>query len=117
MKNIKLLHLDKYNDLSKYELAESGIYKFLNDNDDTCYRMSLSMEIEDEENIQYPLEDILDKYFLYVSDFIDNTPPILNIEFAGELDDINNLKQIIGKRVFNHQYTDNGNTYTKLIIE
>lgn len=117
MKNIQLLDLDKYNDSSKYKMIERGIYKLLNDSDDTCYRMSLSMELENGESMQYPLEDILDKYFLYISEFIQNNSLLLNIEFAGELEDITNLKQIIGKRVFNECYIDNGNVYYNLIIE
>lgn|SRR5690554_4942747 len=120
MKNIRLLKLDKYDVLSNYQIEKEGVYKDLKDTDSTNYRISLSFELEDDEDSQYPLEDILDKYYLYVSDSIENSqnPNILNLELAGELDDIIDVMSIIGKRVYNKSFvTDDGQTYVKLLIE
>ena len=120
MKNIKLLKLDKYNDLSNYLMTEEGIYKDLRDTDDTNYRIALSFELEDGENEQYPLEDILDEYCLYVLNFLENEhdSKVLRLELAGELDDICNAKFIIGKRAYNESFVEeDGETYVRLLIE
>lgn len=120
MKNIKLLILDKYNELSNYQIEKEGVYRDLNDTDSTRYRIALSFELEDGESEQYPLEDILDKYYLYVSSFLENPQKsnVLELELAGELDDVLDVKDIIGKRVYNDTFiADDGQTYVKLIIE
>lgn len=120
MKNITLSELKKYDNFC-YEEVEKGIYKDLDDLDDTKYRIALSFELEEGENFQYPLEDILDKYFLYVSDILKNTSEqsnLFEIELAGELEDIQNVKKIIGKRVFNQILTkEDGKDYEILKIE
>lgn len=117
MKNIKLLKLEK----SSYQEIENGIYKDLNDLEETNHRIALSFELEDNENFQYPLEDILDKYFLYVSDIIKNVTEqnnLLEVELAGELEDIQNIKEILGKRVYNKVILkENGQNYISLVIE
>jgi len=115
-----MLKLDKYNVLSDYQIEKEGVYKDLKDNDNTNFRISLSFELEDDENSQYPLEDILDKYYLYVSDFIENSqnPNVIQLELAGELNDIIDVMSIIGKRVYNESFiADDGQTYVKLLIE
>lgn len=120
MKNIKLLRLEKYNNLSEYQIIEDGVYKDLKDTESTNIRIALSFELEIGENEQYPIEDILDKYYLHVSEFLEvnNTDSrngsMLNLELAGELEDIIDVKDIIGKRVYN-QVSDNN--YSKLVIE
>ena len=120
MKNIKLLNLDKYNNARKYQLLEKGIYKDIEDTDTTNIRIAISFELETDERGQYPLEDILDKYYLHVSDFlgtdIDNAQcgSVLNLILAGELEDVLNAKEILGKRVFNVTNPDN---YISLVIE
>lgn len=123
MKNITLLELKKY-DNSCYEKVEKGIYKDLDDLDDTSYRIALSFELEDGETFQYPLEDILDKFYLYISDFIEDKSleskknSIIKVELAGELEDIQGVKRIIGKRVFNQILTkEDGQNYRILKIE
>jgi len=117
MKNIKILKLSKYDDKEKYERIEEGIYRDLADDDDTDCRIALSFELEDGEDSQYPLEDILDKYYLHVSEFIEEKPPVFHYELAGELDDIRQAMEIVGKRVYNKTYTENGEEYVRLAIE
>ena len=67
---------------------------------------------------QYPLEDILDKYFLYVNDdYIEENagdPVNSYVEFASEdIEDIRSALEILGKHVYN--FEENG--YIKLKIE
>ncbi|WP_297333314.1 hypothetical protein [Flavobacterium sp.] len=120
MRNIILLDLEKHKNQSQYKLVEKGIYQDLTDEDETNYRVAFSFELEDNEDSQYPLEDILDKYCLYVSDFPDsedNSGNILKIEFGGEYRDIKKVTEIVGKHVYNKEYEEGGETYVKLIIE
>ena len=73
MKNINLEKCQKYENAELYMLIEHGIYQDLTDEDDAKYRMTISYELEnDDSNNQYPLEDILDKYLMHVSDFLEN---------------------------------------------
>ena len=71
---------------------------------------------------QYPLEDILDKFFCHVSDFYDK----LNVEkskkcyleFASnDIEDIKKLRGIIGKHVYNKEVENGDTTKVELIIE
>lgn len=120
MKNIAILNLDKHKSLHDFELIEDGIYKDLHDQDNTKYRIAISYELENNEDSQYPLEDILDKFFLYVSDFLGEDTNLSNlkkIELGGELEDVRAAKEIIGKRVYNREYEEDGNTYVELVIE
>ena len=71
-----------------------------------------------EEISQYPLEDILEKFFCYVSDDYteenEKDPVNCYIEFASEdMEDIRNILTVVGKHVYNK---DNGE-YVALIIE
>ncbi|MFJ1426324.1 hypothetical protein ACILD6_02495 [Capnocytophaga canimorsus] len=99
MKNITLLELKKYDNFL-YEEVEKGVYKDLDDLDETSYRIALSFELEEGETFQYPLEDILDKYFLYVSDFLDDKSlkgekhSIIKVILAGELENIQSVKKL-----------------------
>lgn len=119
MKNIQQINLDKYKD-SKYELIENDIYKNVSED---LYVFAINYELEEEEDSQYPLEDILDKFYLHVSDFIDedayDNSNIVNLELAGALKNVQDAVQsIIGKRVYNSEYTgEDGRTYVKLVIE
>jgi hypothetical protein len=124
MTEIKLLYLDKYKNADEFEKIEDGIYKNLIDGDETNYRIALSYKVEEGED-QYPLEDILDEYLLYVSDFLDSDPAkldqvgrVVNMELAGELEDIRKAALLVGKRVYNNEFTeDDGEVYVKLVIE
>ncbi|AWH84718.1 hypothetical protein HYN59_06100 [Flavobacterium album] len=120
MKNIQLAQLDKYNGNPNYEHIEGNIYKDL---EEDHYVFALSYELEEEEDSQYPLEDILDEFFLHVSDFIDedrfNTESEITLELGGDLNDIKEaIGTIIGKRVYNEEYDDEqGVTRVRLVIE
>lgn len=119
MKNIASYVAGKYKDNDGYKLAEEGIY-FIHDG----YVTSLVFEQEPElgegdkpSNIsQYPLEDILDKYLVYVSDFYEElnakSEKLCYLEFTSDsesIDDVKALREIIGK----HVYDNNG----RLVIE
>jgi len=117
---------EKYNN-EIYTEVEEGIYKITDDFDfSDTYVTSLSFvqepELGEGENAsyisQYPLEDVLDKFLVSVSDFYDelNTSDseMCYQEFASpRIDDIRNLRSIIGKHVYNKE--EDGNI--RLIIE
>ena len=131
MKNIQLYIAKKYKDSEKYKPIEEGIYfthivsehAFTGD----YYVMSLSLEQEpelgespnDQLISQYPLEDIEDKYMVFMTDSYEELNATDNkrcyIELASEdLKDVQNLKEIIGKHVYNQE---TGDGYAKLIVE
>lgn len=119
MKNIRLALLDKYKDNPDYELTEGNIYR---DPEEDHYVFAISYELEGEEDSQYPLEDILDKFYLHVSDFIDEDSYYISrnvtLELAGELEDVKTaIKSIIGKHVYNEGYDDEGVTKVRMVIE
>jgi hypothetical protein len=72
---------------------------------------------------QYPLEDILDEFLVHISDFYeednDKSATLCYQEFASpNIEDIKKLRGIIGKHVYNKEYTgDDGENYIKLVIE
>ncbi len=122
MKNILLEKSKKYENDDLYELVESGIYKDLTDEDDAKFRITIAYELEsDDSNNQYPLEDVLDKYYLHVSDFLEsennNESNKYKLELGGDLDDIKKSKEIIGKRIFNRDFLDKGQVRVNLIVE
>jgi hypothetical protein len=122
MKNISLEKCQKYENADLYELIESGIYKDLTDEDDAKYRMTIAYELEsDDSNNQYPLEDVLDKYYLHVSDFLESENNSesnkFKLELGGDLEDIKKSKEIIGKRIFNRDFLDEGQVRVNLIVE
>lgn len=123
MKNISLEKCQKYENTKQYELVDKGIYLDSNDEDDTKYRMTISYELEsDDSNNQYPLEDILDKYILYVSDFLESENEKgsnqFKIELGGDLKGLTDSREIIGKRVFNRDFIgEDGKVRVKIVIE
>lgn len=134
MINIKNFNADKYKTKglfgkSEYKKVDEGVYE-IKDGKGHKYVTSLSFiqepkygEGETSSNIsQYPLDDILDKYFCYISDFYDE----LNVknqkecflEFASDSkDDVINLREIIGKHVYNEVVSEKNKKVVKLIIE
>ena len=97
MKDIRIIEQKKYVGVYHYQFIETGIYRDLSDHDDTCFRMTISFELEEGESTQYPLEDLLDEYYLHVSDFIASDENTYSIELAGELDDIKDAKSLLLK--------------------
>ena len=72
--------------------------------------------------IGYPLEDILDRFNVHISDFYDSENKCAKVncrlEFASrKIENIRNLKSIIGKRVYNKVVTKNGDDFVELVIE
>lgn len=120
MKNIKGIILNKYTDDTKFQKVNEFVYKDLSDGN---YKITLSCELEEGEDSQYPLEDILDEYYVNCTDYfeekvIDNKT-CLSFELEGSLDDdkenytnILAIYNLIGKHIYNK---DEG--YIKLIIE
>ena len=128
MKNIENYDAEKYLN-QEYHKIEEGVYEYVQA-DETLYVTSLSFvqepEYEEGENAgeisQYPLQDVLDKFYCHVSDFYEglNTSDseICYLEFAAmDIEDIQNLRSIIGKHVYNKDYEKDGNVYVKLVIE
>ncbi len=129
MKNIQNYNAAKYGadgtGISEYKRVADGVFEKAN-GDETLFVTSLVFdqepEFEEGENAeeisQYPLEDILDKFYCYISDFYDE----LNVkesntcylEFASDdMDDVVNLRQIIGKHVYDKEVDG----YVSLVIE
>ena len=117
MKDITNYQAPKYAS-EKYIAVEDGIFKLMY-RGLSIYYTSLSFvqepeydEGEDASDIsQYPLEDILEKFNVFVSDFYDDinveTSQICYQEFASrDLEDIQNLRSIIGKHVYNLEDDD-----------
>ena len=115
MKNIKCFVCEKYNS-EKFEEVENFVYKNGNPNEYANIEYSIPITFEQEPKFgegknskdisQYPLEDVLDEFFIHVSDFFDelNTGKnnICYLELSGDLQNVLNFKnKIIGKRVFN----------------
>ena len=109
MKNIKIINLDKYSNKNDFEFIGDGVYKNLKDGN---FRIAFSCELEDDENTQYPLEDILDKYYVNATDYVEtkveNGITTINIELEGSLDNddenysnIVEISKMVGKRVYN----------------
>lgn len=124
MKNIQIFAAEKYLDPA-YTQVEEGIYEH-----DGEYFCSLSFvqepeygEGESAANIaQYPLEDILDKYYAYVADFYTELnradSEVCYLEFgAGSADDIRQLLEIVGKHVYNKSVSENGKESVRLVTE
>ena len=120
MKIIKPLILDKYNDRGKYQPIDGTIFEDLSGE---TYCLTLYCELEENEDTQYPLEDILDEYYVNCTEHMEEQEAdgkrILIVEIEGSLDRESNLENIkavsglIGKRVFNYQ----DGKYVKLGIE
>ncbi|QQB73154.1 hypothetical protein [Fusobacterium canifelinum] len=120
MKIIKAIKLDKYNNIENYKNYDDYIYEDLK-NDNYC--ITLYCELEPEEDTQYPLEDILDQYYVNCTNYMEteeiNGKIIYKFEIEGSLDKEENLenilaiKNLIGKRVYNYENGD----YIELGIE
>lgn len=120
MKNFTIIAPAQLTDTTQYELVEADIYNDLKDDGGfSTHRIAMSMELEEGDGSQYPLEDILDQYFVHVEEFLESEDPkTMRLVFGGELDSIQNFRSIVGKRAYNAEYTDeDGDKRIKLIIE
>lgn len=133
MKNFKDYTPEKYSG-EGYEKVEEGIYKTKNPygiGKDTYYVTSLSFEQEpemygEEEGSpsyisQVPFEDILDKFYVCVTDFYEELNEASEVtcyqEFGSDdIEDIKNLRTIIGKRVYAEPFEEDGEEYYRLVI-
>lgn len=137
MKNIQNYDAEKYIKKgllsifkkSAYKQLDDGIYDYKEDGE-ILYVTSLSFEQEPEyeegafaDNIsQYPLEDILDKFLCHISDFYEDLnvadSKTCYLEFAAtDIEDIRELRTIIGKHVYNKDVEEEGKIYSELVIE
>lgn len=126
MKIIKALKLDKYDDNERYVKHEEFIYKDVTGGvggkmgitSAPVYCVTLYAELEDEEDTQYPLEDILDKYYVNCTEVMEEKEEagrrIFIFEVEGEnIEAIKSIANLVGKRVYNYEDGD----YIKLGIE
>ena len=67
--------------------------------------------------MQYPLEDILDEYYLHVSEFILSTGSYNAVVLAGELEDLQRAKCILGKKISYRVVIEADVAYRSLLIE
>lgn len=136
MKNFRNFMPDKYNS-SRYQKVKNGIYITknpfsLNNEEEIIYVSSLAFEHEPElygesegspQNIaQIPFEALLDEFCLFVTDFYDElngtSSSFCYTELgSGELENMQKLQSVIGKRVYAKPFTGNGKEYYNLIIE
>lgn len=111
MRSIANFDAEKYVDNPDYETIEPGIYLVQDGSEE--YVTSLTFEQEPDLGegdspariSQYPLEDLLDRFNVWVSDFYtdlnSSSAQTCYQEFAGaEVADIQALREIIGRRVY-----------------
>lgn len=117
MKNIETVILDKYQNKKNYEELENGIYKDLKNK---RYVITLRFELEKNENSQYPLEDILDKYYVNCTSYIVEDGNCMEVEIEDgnddnfeSLDTIKEIASLVGKKIYNKE--EDG--YMKLVVE
>ena len=119
--------IKKYSDPHLYQQIEDNIYKDLSDTGesyyDDSYRIAIAFELEEDDNFEELIEDILDKYLLHVSDFLDEDNQaselkgIQYLELGGTLDNIKNAHSMSNNRVFNRELIEEGKIYIELVIE
>lgn len=119
MKNFKIIELKKLSDTVNYQPIEAGIFNDINDKGGfATHRIAMSLELEEGEDDQYPLEDILDEYLVHVEEFLDKEGNAHCYIFGGELDDLQKLKLLVGKRAYNEEFVDeDGQTRVKLVVK
>lgn len=133
MKNFQNFTPKKYM-TSDFQKISDGIYKTKSPYDSNdIFVTSLTFEMEPEcygeENsspsnlTQIPIEGILDEFNLFVTDFyeqLNQSSEIICYQEFGSLDleDIKNLRTLIGKRFYAVPYTgEDGEEYYNMVIE
>lgn len=136
MKNFANYKAEKYTaQPDKFVEVEEGIYKTAEPygiRKDDIYVTSLTFELEperygeDEGSPQYipqtPFEDLLDAFCVYVTDFYEElnnaSERICYLEFgSGDIEDIRNLRTLIGKKFYAEVYEKDGKEYIRLVTE
>lgn len=124
MTSIALFQFAKHQDASRYTLIENGIYVDLTDPDEAKYRMAMIYQLDSKpnNNNQYPLEDILDKYMMFVSESMQGEneagDPLYIVEFGGYLEHMKQAQELLGKTVFNRDFLGSeGKLSVDLVIE
>ena len=126
MKNIKIFEHKKYQN-SNYIEIKKNIYQTQDNQGNLifCTAITFEQEPEFEEGdssayiSQYPIEDVLDQFGVYVSDFFDdlnngeNNICFYELSSPDKKDIIKLKKSIVGKHVYNKEQDG----YVKLIIE
>ena len=118
--------------ITSFRLNNPDLALFDNDiyTDGETFYIGLSFEQEPElgegstpnEISQYPIEDILDKYSVYIFDFCKDynsrsTTKCKLVFASNDSDDIKALKAIIGKHVYNKEVRVDGVQGFELVIE
>lgn len=133
MKNFQNFTPQKYM-TSDFQKISDGIYKTKSPYDSNdIFVTSLTFEMEPEcygeENAspsnltQIPIEGILDEFNLFITDFyeqLNQSSEIICYQEFGSLDleDIKNLRTLIGKRFYAVPYTgEDGEEYYNMVIE
>ena len=115
MINIRHLKLAKY---GSTDFEECGNFVFKDLRNGSC-RTAMMLELEEGEDTQYPLQNLLEKYNVSISDYFEvneeNGVFTLSIEFEGNLCssednllNIQNLLEIAGKRVYSRKDSNDG---------
>lgn len=136
MKNFASYKADKYAaQADKFVEVEDGIYKTTDPIgilEDEIFVTSLTFELEperygeDEGSPKYipqiPLEDILDEFCVFVTDFYEDlnkaSDSVCYQEFgSGDIEDIRNLRTLIGKKFYAEVYEKDGKEYIRLVTE
>lgn len=124
MKSIQLYDASKYAG-KEYNKVSNGIFK-----KDNAFYMSFSFEQEPEleedkdssDISQYPLEDLLDKFNVHISDFYKDINSKAKKQCVIEVssphqEPLENMRTIMGKHVYNRNVVQNGEEVVDLIIE
>lgn len=109
MKNLTSIILEKYQDINNYQMIENnGIFIYMNKHNEKYYT-AFSCELENDETVNYPLDDILDKYYLncvsielHYPNFIfeveySNGNGLVNLEGLKKVQEINNKSVFLEK--------------------
>ncbi|WP_019227226.1 hypothetical protein [Sedimentibacter sp. B4] len=124
MKNVQNYDAKKYF-LGDYEEIDNKIYRKGNEFvTSLCFQQEPDFGEGETADVisQYPLEDILDHFYVHISDFYKELnimeSQICYLEFASiNIEYILKLRGIIGKHVYNKSIHKDGKEFVKLIIE
>ena len=118
MKDFRLEIPAKCDDRDRFAMLPDGIYRDLSDPDPNCYRVALSFLAEEGEG-QYPLEDVLDEFCVYLSETLEQGGPgeRTTLELGGTLKWVRKAATLIGRRAYNEPFTRDGRQYERLVID